>query len=191
VRLFLALTIAAIVMPVVCHLCAAQAQDEALPCDAFVHNADGSWTATQSIFIVSANFSVRKDGVIRRGEVFKGYDLAAKLDEACRNTSPPAPAAAAAPGAAAAGQQPLQPLAKFADANGNIDVARLTCGHLADASNEETALFLAWYSGAYAASAKARAINLARLRYAIRNTIDYCKANRDKSLVTVMGLMLK
>jgi hypothetical protein len=189
----LAPVIAAIVVQTVCLVAAARAQDEGLPCEAFAQNADGSWTATQSLFIPSANFSVRKGGILRRGEVFKGYDLAAKLDEVCRSAAPASalPAATASPAAAAPTQQPPPPLSTFADANGNIDVARLTCGHLAGASNEEATLFLAWYGGAYAGPAKARAINLARLRYAIRHTIDYCKANRDKPLVRAMELMLK
>ena len=82
------------------------------------------------------------------------------------------------------------PLSQSADANGNFDVRRLTCGHLADASAEEAGLLLAWYGGWYNGQAKRRGINLARVRYAIR-VADYCRANRDKSLMQVMELMLK
>jgi len=163
----------------------AQGQNEDMPCDAFVKNPDGSWTATRAVFVLSANFSVRVGGVFRPGEKSRGYDLAAKLDEVCRNGT------AAPPPAAAEEQQPRTPLSQFADSNGNIDVQRLTCGHLADAPSEEAELFLAWHSGSHNRSAKGRAINMARLKYAIRDVVDYCKSHRDESLVKVMQLMSK
>lgn len=190
--------VAAVVLATLNPPTAARAQDEEFPCEAFAKNPDGSWTATQATYIYAVNFSVRKGGVFRRGDAYKGLDLAAKLDEVCANVAPappvttaPPPAAGAQAAAAPRAPQQLPSLAKFADANGNIDVSRLSCGHLADASNEEAGLFLAWYSGSYGTAAKRRTINLARLRYDIRNTIEYCKANRDKSLIKVMELMLK
>jgi hypothetical protein len=82
-------------------------------------------------------------------------------------------------------------LAKYADANGNIDVRQFTCGHLDDASVPEAELLLAWYSGWYNGLAKGRGINLARVRYNIRNVIDYCKTNRDKKLTDAMASILK
>jgi hypothetical protein len=104
-----------------------------------------------------------------------------------------APGAAPAAGTrAAAPAQPVQSLlAKYADANGNIDVRQLTCAHLDVAAADEAQLLLAWYSGWYNGLAKGRGINLARVRYNIRNVIDYCKANRDKKLTDAMGSMLK
>jgi hypothetical protein len=82
-------------------------------------------------------------------------------------------------------------LPRCANANGNLDVQRLTCGHIAEASAEEVELLIAWYSGADSGPAKWRMINMPRLRYASRNTADYCKANRDVALVKVMRLFLK
>ena len=32
---------------------------------------------------------------------------------------------------------------------------------------------------------------MARLKYAIRDVVDYCKSHRDESLVKVMQLMLR
>jgi hypothetical protein len=98
-----------------------------------------------------------------------------------------------APGTApsAAAPQPQSFLARYADANGNLDVRQLTCGHLDDTSAEEAELFLAWYSGWYAGFAKNRGINLARTRYAIRNIVAYCKGDRNKRLTDVMEQMLK
>jgi hypothetical protein len=180
-----ALLVTAIAIYFLCPVTGASSQDDELPCDVFARNADGSWTATRAAFIPAANFSVRANGVFRRGEKFKDYDPAAKLDEACHNANaaPPAPSVQT--------QQPHIALSKFADANGNIDIQRLSCGDLADSANGDAELFLAWYSGSYERPAKARTVNMARLRYAIRATVDYCKANRDKSLVKATELMMK
>jgi hypothetical protein len=174
----------------------ARAQDEEIPCDAFLRNADGSWKATRATYLNGPNFSVRAGGVFRRGDTYKGYDLAAKLDEVCGNAPPlPPPAgatpAAAPPPAAPPAQQPRVALAQFADANGNLDVGRMSCGHIAEASAEELELLLAWYAGADSGPAKRRMINMPRLRYAARSTAAYCKANRDVALVKVMQLYLK
>ena len=105
----------------------------------------------------------------------------------------PSTGVSTAPGTApsAAAPQPQSFLARYADANGNLDVRQLTCGHLDDTSAEEAELFLAWYSGWYSGVAKNRGINLARIRYAIRNVVAYCKGDRNKRLTDVMEQMLK
>jgi hypothetical protein len=165
----------------------ARAQEK-MPCDAFVKNADGSWTALATTLVPDRNFRIQEGSVWHPGATVLGMDVASTLDAACPNAPMAAPAATAQP------QQPQAPqvsLGRYADANGNIDVRSLTCGHLDDAPAEEADLLLAWYSGWYSGSAKGRGINLARVRYAIRSVADYCKANRDKSLSEVMNLMLK
>jgi len=164
----------------------AQAQDAGIPCDAFYRNADGSWTATGSTFIPGPDMITRPGGVFRPGVKIRGYDVAASLDKACPN-----PATAPPPPAAERTQQTGVPLSRFADANGNFDVARLTCGDLADAPAEEAALLVAWYSGPYDEAAKRRIINLPRLRTTIRGVIAYCKSNRGQNLVNAMDLLLR
>lgn len=179
----------------------AHAQDR-IPCDAFVRVGDGSWQAIATVLIPDHNFKVQEGSLWRPGATVMGMDIAATLEKACPNTPAGLPEGAAAPGAQAAPagsqlpqasqvQTPQIPLARYADANGNIDIRQLTCGHLDDASPEETNLLLSWYGGWYNGAAKGHGINLARLRYAIRNVVDYCKINRDKSLLQVMNLMLK
>ena len=186
----------AVAIQIVCPATVARAQDEEIPCDAFVRNADGSWKATGATYLNGPNFSVRAGGVFRRGDTYKGYDLAAKLDEVCGNAPPPPPPAGVAPAAAPPpGAPPAQPprvaLAQFADANGNLDLARVSCAHIANASPGDVELLLAWYAGTDSGPAKRRMINMPRLRYAARNTAGYCKANRDVALVKVMQLYLK
>jgi hypothetical protein len=184
-RRYFVLAVVAIAIQALCPVTSAWAQDDEMPCDAFTKNPDGSWTATRAAFIVGPNFSVRVGGVFRPGDKYKDYDLAAHLAEACRNAPPPQPQAVTQ------AQPPRAALSHFADANGNIDIQHLTCGHLADASGEEAALLLAWYSGTYSGPPKRRPFNVAQLRYAIRNIVDYCKSSRDTKLVQVMEHYLK
>jgi HdeA/HdeB family len=177
---------------------AARAQSK-FPCEAFVRLGDGSWQAVTPALIPGPNFKVTEGSLWRPGAIVMGVDVATTLDKECPNApvyNPQAPTPAVAPGAVAPGppqqpQVPQTPLARYADANGNIDIRTLTCGHLDDAAPEEANALLTWYSGWYNASGKGHGINLPRLRYAVRSVVDYCKANRDKSLVKVMELMLK
>jgi len=187
-----ALVVFATALQTACPITRAQAQSGGMPCDSFVKNPDGSWTATQDAYIPGPNIKAREGGIFRPGRVILGMDVAAKLDEACpKQAVAPPPSQSPAPAAAAQAQEPQVPLSRYADANGNIDVQRLTCANLAATSTEEADLLLAWYSGRFNGLAKGRGINLAQMRYAIRNVDDYCKVNRDKRLLQVMDLMLK
>jgi hypothetical protein len=198
-----ALTIAAAIALQVCCL-SAQAATNNFPCEAFAKNSDGSWTVLQTTYLEGPNIKVQQDANFAPGRVVLSYDIADMIAKACPNAvvgPPPDQAPAAAPGAAlstapgtapsAAAPQPQSFLARYADANGNLDVRQLTCGHLDDTSAEEAELFLAWYSGWYSGFAKNRGINLARIRYAIRNVVAYCKGDRNKRLTDVMEQMLK
>jgi hypothetical protein len=194
-----ALSIAAAIALQACRLCA-QAATGNFPCEAFAKNPDGSWTVLQTTYLEGPNVKVQQDAIFAPGRVVLGYDIAALIAKACPNavvapppdtapTTAPSTAPGTAPSAAAA--QPQSFLARYADANGNLDVRQLTCGHLDDTSAEEAELFLAWYSGWYSGFAKNRSINLARTRYAIRNVVAYCKGDRNKRLTDVMEQMLK
>jgi hypothetical protein len=207
-----ALAVLAIASQTVCWATGAHAQASGIPCEAFAKNADGSWTVLTTTYIEGPNVKVREDAVLQPGFLIRGYDIAAIIAKACPNATvaPPtsAPASQQQPQQQQQQQQPnsqqpqlqqSQPrqqesrsvLARYADANGNIDVRQLTCGHLDDASADESDLLLAWYSGGYNGAVKGRGINLARLRYNIHKVIDYCRSNRDKRLSDVMELMLK
>lgn len=160
---------------------AALPQGERPLCDAFYKNPDGSWTVTQSVFLPGTNRLSRIGGIFHPGEAVDGIDVAAALDKACPNP----------PTTAAQTQQPHSSLSQFADANGSIDIARLTCGALADTSRGETDLLLAWYNGtANRAPVKRCAFNLALLRTTIQNVVVYCKDYREQSLVTVMDELM-
>ena len=206
-RCRVALSITAAIALQVCCL-SAQAATSNFPCDAFAKNSDGSWTVLQTTYLEGPNIKVQQDATFAPGRVVLGYDIADMIAKACPNAvvaPPPGTEPAAAQGAApstglstapgtapsAAAPQPQSFLARYADANGNLDVRQLTCGHLDDTSAEEAELFLSWYSGWYSGVAKNRGINLARIRYAIRNVVAYCKGDRNKRLTDVMEQMLK
>jgi hypothetical protein len=199
---------AAIALQVSCPTTRSQAETSTIPCDAFAKNPDGSWTVLGTTYIEGPDVKVQEGAIFQPGRIIRGYDIAAMIAKACPNAAvapPPGTAPSAAPSAApstglstapgtapsAAAPQPQSFLARYADANGNLDVRHLTCGHLDDTSAEEAELFLAWYSGWYSGVAKSHGINLARIRYAIRNVVAYCKGDRNNRLTDVMEQMLK
>lgn len=169
---------------------AAQAQDK-LPCEDFAKTADGSWTTLKTTLVPSRNFRIQEGSVWRPGATVLGLDIAGALDAQCPNAPVATPASDDASSPPPPPQPPTVSLAKYADANGNLDVRQLTCGHLADTSSDEAEVLLAWYSGWYNGSTKKRVVNLPRVKFNVRSVIDYCKANRDKRLSDVMELMLK
>jgi hypothetical protein len=178
----LAFAVVAICLQAACLVSRAQAQ-LAIDCASFMKNPDGSWTVISKAYIPGPNVRVEEGSVFRRGGTFLGEDLAERLDRACPNVPITTPTAQPT--------SPQVPLSTYADANGNIDVRRLTCAYLDNASTEETGLLLSWYSGSYNAVAKKRGFNLERVRSGIRNVVDYCKANPDKNLAQALDLILK
>jgi hypothetical protein len=183
-----ALVAFAIALLIFCLAGGAHAQDSEIDCDAFLKNPDGSWTVVKKVFIPVQNVRVNEGTVFRPGTTFLGDDMTVRLSKACPNKQVEAPADVAQP------QQPQPgrvPLSQYADANGNIDVQRLTCGQIADASIDDASFFLSWYSGWYYGTEKKRGINPARVRYVIHSVVDYCRANRDRKLADVMAFWLK
>jgi hypothetical protein len=82
-------------------------------------------------------------------------------------------------------------LKTYADANGYIDVQKLTCGQLANTYQEDADFLGVWYSGWYNGLAKKHAINVPRVKEGIHNVIVYCKANKDKRVIQAIDVILK
>jgi HdeA/HdeB family len=188
----------AIALQAFCAVATAHAQSDDIDCDSFLKNPDGSWTVIKKVFIPVQNVRVVEGTVFHPGQTFLGDDMTVRLSRACPNKQVETPEAPAqfgqSPSAATLpGQQPgpYVPMSSYADANGNIDIQRLTCAHLTVASPAEISLLVTWYSGWYAGLAKKRGgINLARVQYAIRNVADYCKANRTQRLNEALNVLL-
>ena len=80
-------------------------------------------------------------------------------------------------------------LKTYADANGYLDVQKLTCAQLAGTFQEDADLLMTWYSGWYNGLAKKHAINIARSKEAEHETIVYCKANPKVTVIKAIGLV--
>lgn len=82
-------------------------------------------------------------------------------------------------------------LKNYADANGYIDVQKLTCAQLAGTYQEDADFLGVWYSGWYNGLGKKHAINVPRTKAALHNMIVYCKANPAKKVIEAIDVMLK
>jgi hypothetical protein len=180
----------------------AHAQESDIDCNSFIKNSDGSWTVVQKVYIPVQKIRVNEGVTFTSDQLFLGIDMVARLNKACPNVQAQPANADAAPANASVTPQGAPPgavqaagvqLSQYADANGELDVRRLTCAHIDAASPEEADVLLSWYSGWYAAAAKRRGANIsfARVRDAVRNVRVYCRMNGEKNLSQVMELMLR
>ena len=155
------------------------------PCDSFVKNADGSWTALHSTRVPggpNGTFNINDGAVFPPNMSFMGMRLAEELDRRC----PAVAAAAPQPGA-----PPQVALSKLVDTNGDIDMQKLTCGQLADTYQEDAEFLLTWYSGWSNGLAKLHTMNLSRVKDATHNVIVYCKANKDRLITQAIDAIVK
>ena len=82
-------------------------------------------------------------------------------------------------------------LKTYADAEGNIDVQKLTCAQLAGTFQEDADFMSVWYSGWYNGLANAGKINVQRAKELEHRVIVYCKANLDKKVITAIDIVIK
>ena len=154
----------------------ARAQDIALPCDAFIRNADGSWTTIRDVPVggMGRKLVLRQGSELRPGAAILSVDFATLLDQQCPSVSVAVPAPASAPPESA----PKVELSRYADAKGNIDLQKLTCGQLASAPPHDAdilgALSIGWHNGV----AKRNTINVARVQDFIGDLAVHCRANK-------------
>ncbi|MBN9062127.1 MAG: hypothetical protein BGP06_05255 [Rhizobiales bacterium 65-9] len=82
-------------------------------------------------------------------------------------------------------------LTAYADADGYINVKKLTCGQLANTFQEDADFLGIWYSGWYNGLAKKSSINIPRVKENIHQVIVYCKANPAKTVMQAIDATLK
>lgn len=82
-------------------------------------------------------------------------------------------------------------LSTYADANGYLDVQKLTCAQLAGTWQEDADLLTAWYSGWYNGLAKKHFANLRRGKPLEHEVITYCKANPEKRVIDALAVVFK
>jgi hypothetical protein len=82
-------------------------------------------------------------------------------------------------------------LSTYADANGNLDVQKLTCGQLAGTFQEDADFMTVWYSGWYNGLANYSKLKVDRAKELEHRVLVYCKANPDKKVITAMDIQIK
>ena len=162
-------------------LCTA-AHGQSLPCDAFVKNQDGSWQATRNVPLQGPGrvFNVLQGATFKPGGSFMGMQIADDLEKEC-------PAAVEAAAAVATQVE----LPTYAAPSGNIDTDKLTCGQFANLPPEDADFLGTWTVGWQNGAVKNRAINVGKVREAIRGVAAYCKANKDKKFVQAVDAVMK
>jgi hypothetical protein len=171
---------------------AVQAESIVLPCDAFIKNPDGSWTAKRDVPVtgLGRKLTLRQGGALAPGATILSVDFAALLEQQCPAVAVTVPGSEPEPVPVPA-VAPAVELSKYADANGNVDVQKLTCGQFSSTSPAEAdflgALYIGWYNGL----AKKNAINLTRAKDVIHNLVVYCKANKDKRVTQAIDVIRK
>ncbi|WJR77449.1 HdeA/HdeB family chaperone [Bradyrhizobium sp. NP1] len=82
-------------------------------------------------------------------------------------------------------------LSAYADANGYLDVQKLTCAQLAGTWQQDADLLTTWYSGWYNGLARKHLINIKRAKEAEHEVIVYCKANPNKKIIEAIAVVFK
>jgi hypothetical protein len=82
-------------------------------------------------------------------------------------------------------------LKTYADANGYIDVHKLTCAQLAGTFQEDADMLTAWYSGWYNGLAKKHFMDLRRGKLVEHEVIVYCKANPGRLIIEALAVVFK
>ena len=82
-------------------------------------------------------------------------------------------------------------LSTYADANGDLDVQKLTCAQLAGTFQEDADFMTVWYSGWYNGLANYSKLKVDRAKELEHRVIVYCKANPDKKVITAMDIQIK
>lgn len=82
-------------------------------------------------------------------------------------------------------------LSAYADANGFIDVQKLTCGQLANTYQEDANALASWYSGWYNGLAHKHFADFKKGREVEHQVIEHCKAHPEQTIIHAIGLILK
>jgi len=171
---------------------ATQAQSIVLPCEDFIKNPDGSWTPQRDVPVagLGRKLTLRQGGALAPGAAILSVDFAALLEQQCPAVPLTVPGSEPVPAPVPAMESAVE-LSKYTDANGNIDIQKLTCGQFANTTQADADFLGAMYIGWYNGLAKKNAINLTRVKDAIRNLVVYCKANKDKRVTQAIDAIRK
>ena len=82
-------------------------------------------------------------------------------------------------------------LSAYADANGFLDVQKLTCAQLAGTWQQDADMLTAWYSGWYNGLARKHYLDIKKSKQAEHEVIMYCKAHPDQLIIEAIGVVFK
>jgi hypothetical protein len=82
-------------------------------------------------------------------------------------------------------------LSRYADANGYVDVQKLTCAQLANTFQEDADYLTVWYSGWYNGLAKKHMMKVDRAKALEHEIIVHCKANPSKKIIQAIDVVFK
>ena len=82
-------------------------------------------------------------------------------------------------------------LTAYADANGFLDVQKLTCAQLAGTWQEDADKLMTWYSGWYNGLAKKHYMDVRKGKEAEHEVILYCKAHPELKIIQAMDVVFK
>ena len=83
------------------------------------------------------------------------------------------------------------PLSAYVDANGYIDVQKLTCAQLADTFQQDADLLTAWYSGWYNGLAHKHFLDYRKGKIAEHEVIVYCKEHPDRRIIDAIAVVFR
>ncbi|MGY0572606.1 HdeA/HdeB family chaperone [Bradyrhizobium sp. RDM12] len=82
-------------------------------------------------------------------------------------------------------------LSTYADANGFINVQKLTCAQLAGTWQGDADMLTTWYSGWYNGLARKHYLDFKKGKEAEHEVIVYCKANPDQLIIEAIAVVFK
>ena len=83
------------------------------------------------------------------------------------------------------------PLSAYVDANGYINVQKLTCAQLADTDQVSADLLSAWYSGWYNGLAHKHFLDYRKGKVVEHEVIVYCKEHPDQRVIGAMAVVFQ
>jgi hypothetical protein len=82
-------------------------------------------------------------------------------------------------------------LSTYADANGFLNVQKLTCAQLAGTWQGDADRLTAWYSGWYNGLARKHYMDIVKSKEAEHEIIAYCKANPGQLIIEAVAVVFK
>lgn len=89
------------------------------------------------------------------------------------------------------GSRAQVPLSAYVDANGYINVQKLTCAQLADTYQQDADTLTAWYSGWYNGLAHKHFLDYRKGKIAEHEVIVYCKEHPDRRIIDAIAVVFR